>query len=598
MCGIFATTCPERWRDRMGQVLARLDHRGPDARGVWEPPEGGALLAHTRLEIIGLGQSGAQPAISSDGRIALTYNGEMYNYRAVARGLGMGEPSSDTAVMAELLARRPMSELSLARGMFALAAWDRDEQALVGARDRWGIKPLYALQHGSGDVTLASEIPVLLLDPEAGRLDPIGLAHYLCFGHTGQSITIFQNIKKLVPGSVCRWRRSPGGDLRLSTAPIAAQQAPDLSLCDALEDSVDAHMVADVDVGLFLSGGVDSTLLGVLARDRLSELRTFTLAFPDDPAHDEGPRAEANAALLGTTHRTLAVTASDMARAAHEFVAGHGEPFGDAAALPLTLLAQRAAEEVKVVLTGEGSDEIFGGYARYRVSRIVGNRWVGSLPLRRLARYVARRRGDSPRARALEAVLWGGGIRSHAALLIADLNGLDVRDVGQMADVRSLVATEWEGMDGGDEMEKARRYDLFKMLPNLYLEKMDRATMKAGLEARVPFLDPAVSRAGEAIPIQERDKRQLRGLLCVRLPGVALPARKKGLAVPIEPVLEAGLGEDYRREVESADSLLSRWLGKAGVAAVSERCQRSPTAAFRVAMLGVWESQFGSSSFL
>ena len=425
MCGVFATTRPDLWRPHVPEILNRLHHRGPDASGVWESPDGRVLMAHTRLSIIGLDGSGAQPAVSADGRVTLVYNGEIYNYRDLGRDLGQGAPCSDTAVLADLIASSGATVASRLRGMYAFVSWDATTGTLSAARDPYGIKPLYLLRHSGGGVTLCSEIPPLLL-AERRDVDPAGLALYLAFGHTGPSLTMFERITKILPGTVTQWRSTPHGAVSEHVSRIGPVTVEASTLGLALEDSVRSHLVADVEVGVFLSGGIDSTLLSAVAGTMVPALRTFTISFPDAPGMDESNFAEANARLLHTRHQTVPVRPVDMVAAAGTFAGVHGEPFGDAAALPLTVLAEKVAQELKVVLTGEGADELVGGYGRYRISARLGHPvFAVTRPTSRgLAGWWGQRRSDAPWARAVEALAWGGGCRSHAALLGSDLTTL------------------------------------------------------------------------------------------------------------------------------------------------------------------------------
>jgi asparagine synthase (glutamine-hydrolysing) len=587
VCGIFATNRADLWEHRVGEVLRLLEHRGPDASGSWQAPDGQALLAHTRLEIIGLGTPGAQPLLSSDGSIAVTFNGEIYNYREVAADLGLDGTVSDTAVLAELLGRRGPGELGRLRGMYAFAAWDARNKRLLAARDPFGIKPLYVLHHRDGGVSLASELPALLIDSDARPIDPLGVAQFLAFGHTGPALTAYDRVRKLLPGVVWEW----GPELAQATGrrtgrPVTAG----LTVSDVIDDTVAAHLVADVEVGVFLSGGIDSTLVAASAAAMVPDLRTYTISFPDRPAIDESGLAERNAAALGTKHTTVPVRDGDLAAAAVELTVRHGEPFGDAAALALMVLAKAASQDVKVVLTGEGADEMFGGYRRYDLSRRLG--WLPSDLARgvtgRLARRAARRRSDRPRDRAVEAALCGGGVQSHAALLGTDLNALADDDGHVFADVLRLARTDWRALSTGDERETARRFDLARWLPNVYLEKVDRATMASSLEARVPYLDPATERLARSLPF---GKGPLRAELLRRLPAVVEPPRKLGLAVHLPTLLaKPQLAEALRHQLGSTTSVARRSVGHPAMERLRQRAAVSDATAFRVAMLGLWES--------
>ena len=592
MCGIFATTRPDLWRDKVPEILRLLRHRGPDATGIWESPDGTVLFAHTRLAIIGLGSEGAQPATLC-GEHALTFNGEIYNYRDLAAGLGGAASISDTQILLHLLARYGRSSLSRLRGMYALAWWDEASRTLVAARDTWGIKPLYQLDHSDGGVTLCSELGPLTLLAEARCIDPVGLAQFLAFGHTLPSATLFGSIGKVPPGVAVAWHIGADGRISSASERIEPAPSPVMPLGDALSDSVRAHLVADVEVGVFLSAGIDSTLIASYARDDVSALRTYSISFPEMPEIDESQLASSNASALGTRHRSFPVTVDRMIGALDRFLDVNGEPSGDPAALALTMLAADVAGDVKVVLTGEGADEMFGGYRRYDVSTYLDGPF-GRRPAAvasPLAGVVYRHRSDRPVERAVEALLRAGA-DGHAALLGSDLPTLE-HSCPEGREVARRFRSDWHDAAGPTRgREAARRFDLARWLPNTYLEKTDRATMAAGVEARTPFLDPVIA-ASIISPPRHSGKQTLRRLLVERFPDVRLPSRKKGLAVPVERLLEAGLDEDLRRGVGSRDSLITSVLGQACADELAKRAERSVTTAYRLAVLARWQARRG-----
>ena len=586
MCGIFATTRPDLWRALVPEVLNRMVHRGPDANGVWESPSGRCLLIHTRLSIVGLGHEGDQPSVHE--RTALTYNGEIYNYRQLADADQLAGPLSDTQVIHRMIDRDGIASADKFRGMYAFAYWDEATGSLTVARDPWGIKPLYVLTHPSGGITVSSELPPLLLHSDGRSLDEAGVAQYVAFGHTGPERTFYANIEKLPPGTSL----TVTGSRRSSRTIDQLSGYSALPLEQAIDNSIEAHFVADVEVGVFMSGGVDSTMVAVSASNRGTTLRTFTISFPDAPEIDESPLAEHNAKLLGTNHMTVPVTRPQMVQALDRFLTVHGEPFGDAAALPLTVLSEEAARHVKVVQTGEGADEMFGGYRRYDIMhqlRYRGLSTAGKL-LSPLADRHYRYRSDSAKARSLEAALRGGGAAGLAALVDSDLPAIARSAPGGAA--RSQLHRDWAALSGQARgREAARRFDLARWLPNTYLEKADRATMASSLEGRTPFLDPVIAVAARAAD-RPFGKGDLRAILERRLPGVQLPTVKKGLATPIRLLLDAGLQSSLDRAVRS-DSLLAGMLDRRQMDILVHRAQRSSATAYRLAVLGRWQDISG-----
>ena len=585
MCGIFASTRPDLWVGRHDEVVAALRHRGPDSEGIWTSPDGNALLIQTRLSIIGLGPEGYQPRTAE--RSALVMNGELYNYRSIARPERLTAPLSDTVVLHDLLDERGAASTDLLRGMYAFAHWDMRREVMTVGRDPWGIKPLYVLRHPTGGHTVSSELPPLTLHSDAREMDPVGLAQYVAFGHTGPEVTCFTNVTKLEPGVCAQLDRDGLRVIHRICQELGT--GSELDLDDALADSVAAHFIADVEVGVFLSGGIDSTLIASYAREHYTSLKTFTISFPDSPELDESALATANASRLGTDHDVVPVTAGSMVAALDRFLTCHGEPFGDPAALAVTVLSAHAAHRVKVVQTGEGADEMFGGYRRYEMMHRLDRRAVGHAG--RLAAPAAqqwfRHRGDSAAHRSVEALLRGGGADGLAALVDSDL--FAVAGTRSGAEVATRLRHDWQTHRGETSgREAARRFDLARWLPNTYLEKTDRATMAHGLEARTPYLDPIVAAAARA-PGRAFGKADLRALLERRVPGVELPRVKKGLATPVRLLLAAGLQQSLDRVLHDPSSVLRDVFDPSDIAVLERRSSRSSATAYRLAVLGRWQ---------
>jgi len=593
VCGLLASLAPG-WDDRADRVALSLHERGPDAAGVLR--SNGATFVHTRLSILGLGAAGVQPVQSADGHQILVFNGEIYNFRELARMHSITDAVSDTQVLFQMLALLDAAEvIAQLRGMYAFAYWDQVKQQLVAVRDPMGIKPLYLHSDPAGLPTLASCLPALLVAGNPLTIDPVGLVEFLASGHTGPVRTVYQEVSKLLPGRLYHWQLRDDGRIEDGSRPIEYAPAPRLPVQQALTDSVRAHLIADVEVGAFLSGGIDSTLLCALATQEAGPIKTFTVSFPESPSRDESPLAEWNAKLMNSTHQSIPATSQSMTDAAANFMRQHGEPFGDAACLPLTVLAASAAQSVKVVLCGEGADELFGGYSRYRVSRHLRRREV---PAARLANFWGRRRGAAPWARALEAGLWGGGFRAHAALLDSDLPLLQRIAPQATREYLQAAQEDWRLLAGdSSHLDAARRYDRERWLPNVYLEKTDRSTMASSLEGRLPYLDKVVAAAAPQPRPDGTRKIPLRNALEEILPQVRLPDRKKGLAVDIWALRAAGLDRHFQAAVHGATSVLVRAFGAEATRELAYRAQRSPNLFFRLAMLGLWEQEFQIDRF-
>ena len=380
MCGIAGIVHTDGRQvdaSALQRMANAMTHRGPDGRGIWL--DGGAGFAHRRLAIIDL-QGGRQPMISGDSGCVLTFNGEIYNYRELRRtlaaeGLHFLE-QSDTEVVLRAYERWGEQCVDHFRGMFAFAVWDPRARRLFAARDRLGIKPLY-YRWQRRTLTFASELKAILAGDPSDRpqLDPCSFDRYLRLQYVPAPHTMVAGVRQLLPGCTLSlaaddpeplerrfWQAHARVDDRATTA----------ALHDRLSAVVQSHMVADVPVGALLSGGVDSSLVVAhMVRAASTAVHTFSVGF-DDARLDERSAARQVAEHLGTVHHEQLVTDADAAEALPRIVAAMDEPLADYAALPTYLIARFAARHVKVVLTGEGADELFAGYRRYRRERLLG----------------------------------------------------------------------------------------------------------------------------------------------------------------------------------------------------------------------------------
>ncbi|HEV2149057.1 MAG TPA: asparagine synthase (glutamine-hydrolyzing), partial [Longimicrobiaceae bacterium] len=356
------------------EMTSRLAHRGPDDRGV--AVRGGVALGQTRLSIIDLSEAGHQPMSSPDGQVTLVYNGEVYNFRELrARLESQGAAfrgRSDTEVVLAAYLAWGLDALPLLDGMFALAVWDGRNGELHLARDRFGIKPLYYRAEG-GSLAFASEIKAILAGGAPREVDWEGLHEYLWYGNALGENTLFHGIRRVPPGHRLTW--GPDG-LRVApfwlledVPPVADDvETATAGVRERLEGAVRSHLVSDVPVGVFLSGGIDSSAITAFAsRHHGGRLKTFSVGFDFDRGVNELPRARRVAQHFGTDHRELHVAGADIRGVVERLVRCHDEPFGDAANIPLYLLCEQLGGEVKVVLQGDGGDELFAGYRRYEI---------------------------------------------------------------------------------------------------------------------------------------------------------------------------------------------------------------------------------------
>jgi asparagine synthase (glutamine-hydrolysing) len=572
------------------QMLDALSHRGPDGHGCWQDGAAGIVLGHRRLAIIDLSPAGRQPMVSHDGRWVIAFNGEIYGHRELRRGLeGLGSTfvgTSDTEVLVEAVARWGVREtLDQVNGMYALALWDVRRRELWLARDPVGEKPLYVWD-APDRVVFASELGALRgADGFVAEIEPDAVATYLQLGYVPAPLSIYRGVTKLKPGE---WRRYRGGSCTSGrTDPRSDEPSLDPDhLFEVLADAVAIRTIADVPVGVFLSGGIDSTLVAALAA-RAGTTHTFTATFGRS-SHDESVNAEQVARALGTVHTPLPVAAADGLEVARRLPAIYGEPFGDPSAIPTHLVAAEARRSVGVALTGDGGDELFGGYNRLvqgarldRLRRRVPAAMRGPLAwvagrfdpasVDRWGRRLSHAAGRPPipnlgdKLQKAAATLGASGTQSAITALIA-----------MWADPGSLVDEGRPrplGIGGGPFAEELLELDRNLTLPDQMLTKVDRATMRVALEARPPLLDPRVvaiaRRASIDRHVQGGNGKQLLRALLPRLIDPALLDRPKmGFDAPIGSWLRGPL-RMWADELLAADAL--RETGISGVHEVACR---------------------------
>lgn len=564
MCGIagVATTAAGAAR-RAEELILGLRHRGPGEQGVADL--GRIALASTRLSVVGLEARGG-PRVSADGRVTAVVNGEIWNHAELRRELSAaGEvvpEGSDTEVVAPLFARYGVAGLARLRGMFALVLHDAATDTLVAARDRFGIKPLY-LRTTSDGVEFASEAGVW----PRSVLDRPALADYLTLGFLPAPATLDPAVRK-VPAGVALVRRG-GGPWREEPLVAAHAVVDDRPLAAVLESAVERHLMADVPVGVFLSGGLDSAAVAALVRRLGAPLRTFSLVFPDELGFDEGPEARRTAEWLGAEHREVAMEPRDLPALLPLLARSFGEPFADSSALAVAALARRAADEVTVVLTGTGADELFAGYRRHAVGDVpAGVRRLAGLAARCLPQH---RYSTVGRLGLYAAKLGRAALSDPAAAYLTTLEVLTPERraalLGEVAEPAVLARVRDAFRGAPSFADGARAADLALYLPDDLLAKEDRATMAFSLESRVPFLDDAVADAALAVAARDhgaslsgrRGKRRLRAALAGVLPPEILRRRKRGFAVPVSRWLR-GPCRAYVDERLTASTALVRSL--------------------------------------
>ena len=582
MCGICGVV-GERSEDLARAMVARLGHRGPDGSGVWA--EGPVALGHTRLAILELSEAGAQPMRSASHRWVVSFNGEIFNHLELRSLLGgvLFRGSSDTETLLALLERFGF-EATLERlvGMFAIAAWDRSSGRLYLARDRAGQKPLFYGFCG-GHFAFGSELGVVRALPVRPSLDHDSLALMLRYNSIPAPRTVYQGLSKLPAAS---WVVYEGGAVSAPRVywrpPMVASSSLDSGevrseVARLLEDSVRLRMLSDVPLGAFLSGGIDSSLIvGTMARLSSLPVRTFTIDF-DDARFSEAATARAVAAHFGTEHTSLRVTGAEALALVPSLGSICDEPFGDSSLVPTLLLSELTRRHVTVALTGDGGDELFGGYHRQVwLPRILGLMrflpWalrsrVGSFLLSSVgARWVSGLgslvRTPGEKFEKLGHLLMDGGDLAH--LYRSSLS--QVRSPGSL--VQGPVIGWVEEMAGVprdlEAFDRVCLADFLFYMPTDVLVKVDRASMRYGLEARSPFLDHRLVEFAMGLDVGlkvrgGRGKWLLRSLLGELMPLSLVSGPKMGFAVPLAGWLRGPLRS------WASDLLSSRWVGASGV---------------------------------
>jgi asparagine synthase (glutamine-hydrolysing) len=580
MCGICGVVAGERQgapdRDVVARMSGRLVHRGPDDDGLF--CEGPVALAARRLSIIDL-VHGHQPIENEDGSCVVVQNGEIYNYRELKRELeGRGHrfaTDCDTEVLVHGYEEWGEAFVERLRGMFAIALWDKPRRRLLLARDRFGIKPLY-YGHAEGGLSFASELKAMLEQPGFSReIDPRAVSAYLAFNSIPAPLTIFKEARKLPPGHLLSWE---GGEVALRryarpgpTSETRSASADDLAdeLREVLDDSVRAHLVADVPVGVLLSGGVDSGGLAALASQHVGEpLRTFSIGFEEE-GFNELSRARLVAERYGTDHHEL-VLRPNAVELLPKLVEAFDEPFGDSSALPTYLVSVLAVSEVKVALSGEGGDELFGGYYTYVADLLaprVGRLAALALPLAEALPSRADRVGFDYKAKRFARAAALPPLERHHGWK-------EIFSPQARAELAGPGASAWDPLDlyreryaetaGAEPLARMQDVDLGIYLVDDLLVKTDRLSMAHSLELRVPFLDPRVAEFAFSLPTKLKvrglaKKRLLRQALAPLLPREIVHGRKQGFSIPIAAWLRGPL-EPFAREVLAPSAVARQGL--------------------------------------
>jgi len=589
MCGIAGFLQHTRdQRATIERMTEALHHRGPDEGGVWLDGSAGVALGHRRLSIIDLSPAGSQPMRSADGNGVLCFNGEIYNFRELRPDLEQaGYPfrghSDSEVLLAALITWGAEETLRRISGMFAFAFWDRRSRSLLLARDRVGKKPLYYGWCGSAFV-FASELKALRCHPDFDpQIDRNALGEYIRHGWLPDPLTIYSGARKLPPGSLLKvdpetpaWMAMPeyywrANDICRDAAstPFRGSYAAAVDQLDGLlQQAVAARMVADVELGALLSGGVDSTTVVAMMQQQADRpVKTFSIGFTE-PRFNEAEHAAAIAGHLGTDHHELYVTAEQCLDVVNRLPVVYDEPFADISQVPTLLVAELAQQQVKVVLSGDGGDELFAGYSHY--FEALGRwRWQHRLPrplrllLRDLAQHYADASwgwfgGDGKTDRRLPG--WqriGSKLEKRTrGLASATPQQLLTDSQSHYPDIAELVAgygpadtvfcREANWVQQVDPLLQMRHLDYIGYLPGDILVKVDRASMACGLEVRAPILDTTIAGFAWGLPTDflvdsKGGKRILRDVMNRYVPTSLTNRPKRGFSPPLEDWLRGPL---------------------------------------------------------
>jgi asparagine synthase (glutamine-hydrolysing) len=611
MCGIAGFTWTDS--DLVSRMIEALAHRGPDGCGVYT--DDSVSLGHRRLSIIDLSEDGRQPLANEDGSVWITFNGEIYNYRQlraelVARGHRF-RTRTDTEVIVHLYEERGVECLERLRGMFAFVIWDRNRRTLFAARDRLGQKPFYYAELGR-QFLFASEIKGLLACGDiAVEPDPAAIDYYLTQRFVPAPLTMLRGVRKLPAGHWLQWRN---GDLRVESywQPAFPVTPPRRDsdwigeLGERIDEAVQAHMVSDVPVGALLSGGLDSSVVvACMARHTENPVQTFCVG-SDEHSFDERTFARQVAAHCHTVHRERYV-AGEPLHSIPQLVQCLDEP-SDPIAACMFEAARLASKHVKVVLSGDGGDEVFAGFDRYAAFEWVERyaslpRWVREDLIRPVVRRFPESFGYksfSQRLHWLDAIGGASGGRLYARMTSVFRFGTDekpwvygrrLRDLLETTDAEAAIADPFMSVAVTDSLHRMLYADMVTRLPEHTLLLADRLSMAHGLEMRAPFLDHNLVEFCLGMPAHLKIRRGItkyatRRAVCDWLPGDITRRRKQGFMFPVAHWLNTATLGPIRDSLVQSPLIAQGWIEASGVERlVSEHLQHRADHHVRIWML-------------
>lgn len=594
MCGFVGFVQRARSPEQLSPMLRRIIHRGPDGEGTWSAAHDDwfAALGHRRLAIVDIA-GGVQPMSTPSGSMHLAYNGELYNFRDLRGPLEKEGISfrtrSDTEVLLRHTEKYWADELQALNGMFAFALWDQEQGRLLLVRDRVGIKPLYYASLPDGGIAFASELTALLEHPRVTRkLSAAGLESYFFSDYVSPPLTLVEGVSKLAPGHYLEWKggrtSEPRSYFKLSSSETSASDASPKALASELWSrlgaAVERQMMADVPVGVFLSGGIDSSCVATLAQKcSRTPLRTFSIAF-DDPTFDESAYAREMARRIGSIHVEERLSEANLIDVLDIALSRLDEPLADPSYLPTFLVSRLAASHVKVALGGDGGDEVFGGYPTYLAHQAA--RLYKWLPGHDALSALISKLPERDTYQSLEwklkrfAQRWDDDTGRRHLRWMSDLDLDDLRS--GVPSARGVIPAVLEGALAGlpESTNGLLALDFLTYLPGSVLTKVDRASMAHGLEVRPPMLDDELVEWAFGLPSslklrRGRSKALLKLAARGHLPDTVIDRKKKGFGIPLRAWLRGPLRARLAQALEPsplwASGLLNReafvgWAGR------------------------------------
>jgi len=563
MCGIAGYAGAAPGGRGAAQILGErmcgtLTHRGPDDAGVWTRADGTAMLAHRRLSIIDLSPLGHNPMAWDDGRVWITFNGEIYNFLELRRELEADgyrfRSRTDTEVILAAYDKWGLDCVQRFAGMFAFALWDEPKRRLWLVRDRLGKKPVY-YSEANGTIRFASELKAIVADGAFSRdVDAAALGLYLRYGYVPSPRTIYEHARKLPPGHFLTWENGRSQVIRywdpvpfaLTHPPRGAAEA-EAELESRLATAISQRMIADVPLGAFLSGGIDSSLVVALMQEQSADrVRTFTIRF-ENPAFNEADHAAAVARHLGTDHHEKTCDERQLLDVVDRLPEMFDEPFADSSAVPTYLVSKIAREKVTVALSGDGGDELFLGYPRYGFHTTAAAVMRMPRPLRHAAAAIAGQVAIRKLQRA--ASVLRSDDRDHYGRFVSWWTPPEVLALtGREPEPAALYADAFERSETMSRLDRPALLDVVSYLPEDILTKVDRASMAVSLETRAPLLDHRVVELALSLsPSLKRRGRTtkwlLRRLLYKRVPRALIERPKMGFGVPLADWFRGALRE-------------------------------------------------------